>query len=546
MATQYETRTLPVPLGGLNTRDEPTLMSRLQTPDMKNIQLEESLVKKRLGYITIGNNLPLSGTGMELIQYIDGQGVKHSIALTTTDAYLYDASNNEWDRITPNDGAATPTYSTFSGTDTDRWSVTISTNPSLFDQNGGSALIIDNSVDGPYYFEGQTGDYFRPLTVSTELTDFSAAQEIADFWNHLFLFNYNASAAGIQYTRNTAWHDVSGLATYANLGITENVLTDSAGQIRRAVKLGYDMTIYSDESITICRRVGGTSLFIFPTVIYRTGLFAANGLYDFNNQHFFLGSDRKLYNYQGGTQLIPIGDQVEDALFSAIDPSKKEYIVTGFDRNSKKIYWFYPTTSDDYAYEYLAFNYDNKTPTWEKGRFGTTVAGISTFSNKSSWACDDTVFVGVSVTDENYSTTACSDGTTIEGYPQTIFIDRDGYVYRLTGSASSDNGSAIEAYYTTPDLIPIEGRTHEYGRFSSFGFSAQSRISNSDVTVSYSTDEGLTWTTLDTVNLTDEWEEYNVKCDIKTRKIRFRLYQNAKGDFQIRHQTYTVTLNTYK
>ena len=79
MAFKYTTITQPVPLGGLNTRDEPTLMSRLQTPDIQNIEIDRSFIKKRLGYITLGTNLPLSGIGMELIQYNVAQSIRSII-----------------------------------------------------------------------------------------------------------------------------------------------------------------------------------------------------------------------------------------------------------------------------------------------------------------------------------------------------------------------------------------------------------------------------------------------------------------------------------
>lgn len=538
MSINYTTITQPVPLGGLNTRDEPTLMSRLQTPDMQNIELDRSFIKKRLGYIELGTNLPLTGTGMELIQYTDGQGVQHNIALTTSKAYLYNSGNDTWDDITP---TPAPT-----GTDTDRWSHTTATNPNLFTMNGGTALIISNGVDKPYYFEGDTGDVFLPLTISSELLNFQFAKEITEFWNHLFLLNYQAATPTVDFVKNLAFHDVSSDDTYENLGITEVVLTDSIGKLSRAKKLGYDMILYSDNSITICRRVGGSELFIFPTVVYETGLFAEKGIWDFVNQHFFLGADQKVYMYQGGTQIIPIGLLIEETLFAEIDPSKPQHIVTGHDPVKKKLYWFYPTVSDTYAQSYYAYNYDKQPKTWEKGRFADTVADMSIFNNQVTWSCDDTRFIGIGCDDPIYAFTSCNSGTIVSGYPQTIFLSRDGNVFRFTTGSASDNGSDIEAWVTTPDLIPIEGRTDEYARFNSYAFSAKADIANSTILVSYSTDEGNTWTSLKTVSLTSEWSQYEIKCDVKTQKIRFRIYQNSQGDFKIRHQSYKVQLNTDK
>jgi hypothetical protein len=544
MPFKYTTITQPVPLGGLNTRDEPTLMSRLQTPDLHNIEIDRSFVKKRLGYIQLGTNLPLSGIGMELIQYTDGQGIQHNIALTTTKAYLYNSSTDAWDEITPGTGAAS--IVDFTGGDTDRWSHTVATNPVLFENNGGTALIISNGVDKPFYFEGQTGDEFQSLVVSTDLTGFNFTQEVADFWNHLFLINYNAAPSGTDYVRNVAFHDIEILETYADRGIIENVLTDSIGKLKRAKKLGYDMVLYSDSSITICRRVGGTSLFIFPTVVYETGLFADKGIWDFVNQHFFLGTDQKIYIYQGGTQLVPIGLLVEEAFFADLDPSKPDYIVTGHDQVKKKIYWFYPKTSDTYSSSYLAYNYDRNPKTYETGRFADTVADMSIFNNQTTWAFNGPQVAGKTFDDPEFAATAFNDGVAVSGYPQTIFLSRDGNVFRFTTGSATDDGSDIEAWFTTPDLIPIEGRTDEYARFSGFGFSGRAEISDSTVLISYSTDEGDNWTDLQTVDLTSDWIQYRIPLDTKTQKIRFRIYQNSARDFQIRSLSYKVQLNTDK
>jgi hypothetical protein len=476
---------------------------------------------------------------MELIQYTDGQGIQHNIALTITNAYLYDSGADEWNDITPVGGD-------FTGTDSDRWSHTTATNPTLFTENGGTALIISNGVDKPFYFEGETGAIFEPLVVSSELPDFSHSHEIADFWNHLFLINYSAGSPAVDFVKNVAFHDVSSDGAYVDLGITEVVLTDSIGKLKRAKKLGYDMILYSDASITICRRVGGTSLFIFPTVVYQTGLFADKGVWDFVNQHFFLGTDQKVYVYQGGTQLVPIGLLVEETLFADIDPSKPQYIVTGHDQVKHKLYWFYPTTSDTYAKSYYAYNYDRQPSTWEKGRFADTVADMSIFNNQATWTFDGPQVEGKTFDDPEFAAMPFNAGATVSGYPQTIFLSRDGNVFRFTSESADDNGSDIEAWVTTPDLVPIEGRTDEYARFSNFGFSGRAGISGSTVLISLSTDEGDNWTDLDTVSLTDEWTQYRIPCDVKTQKVRFRVYQNSAKDFQVRSFSYKVQLNTDK
>lgn len=93
-----------VPTKGLNTRQEPTAFSDSFTPGILNMYVEPTKCRKRRGFSKIGeSSLPLRGTGMDLIAYIDARGNRHEIALTTTHAYLYDTTNNEWDDITPSE-----------------------------------------------------------------------------------------------------------------------------------------------------------------------------------------------------------------------------------------------------------------------------------------------------------------------------------------------------------------------------------------------------------------------------------------------------------
>lgn len=92
--------TYPVPLKGLNTDGEPTEFTDAYSPMMINAFVELTKIRKRRGYSKLGNlNLPLTGIGMELIDYLDARGLRHLIALTTTKAYKYNTTEDGWDNI---------------------------------------------------------------------------------------------------------------------------------------------------------------------------------------------------------------------------------------------------------------------------------------------------------------------------------------------------------------------------------------------------------------------------------------------------------------
>jgi len=94
---------IPIPIArfGLNRDIEPTELIGQYSPFMQNMVVETERLRKRLGYTTVGGNLPLSGVGSELIQYVDAGGDIHQIALTTTNAYKHNVSSDLWELITP-------------------------------------------------------------------------------------------------------------------------------------------------------------------------------------------------------------------------------------------------------------------------------------------------------------------------------------------------------------------------------------------------------------------------------------------------------------
>ena len=81
--------TIPIPIarGGINKDIEPTSLEGVYTPYMLNMIIEPRRIRKRLGYAKLGTNLPLTGSGIKLLEYIDARGVIHTLAITTTHAY---------------------------------------------------------------------------------------------------------------------------------------------------------------------------------------------------------------------------------------------------------------------------------------------------------------------------------------------------------------------------------------------------------------------------------------------------------------------------
>ncbi len=137
--------TQPVPIKGLNTSQEPTAFSDAFSPFLKNVYVDLTKVRKRRGISQIGTRaLPLSGTGMELITYVDARGSRHEIALTTTSAFRYNSSTDSWDDITPGIQLSNGGTNWTSGAGTNTAN-TVADPPG--NEPGGAAILFDCVAD---------------------------------------------------------------------------------------------------------------------------------------------------------------------------------------------------------------------------------------------------------------------------------------------------------------------------------------------------------------------------------------------------------------
>lgn len=674
----YQTIPIPIATGGLNKDLQPTQLQN-QSPNMINMIVENWGVRKRLGYTLAGDNLPIPGIGMELIQYIDAVGVTHQIACTSTCIFKFDDSasgvagdfgqwlnicdptviedcedSSDWTadestvateatikKVGTNslkmtvdadvaDGALlayvdfsavditsdnmitywvrcnsalsagslevvlseaangaksgthvvtsnplamtadtwynfnislTPTamnaivsvgvYSNhateldakivylddikvtagFTGDTGNRWSHTIATDTSEFSDNSGTALILSNNVDLPQQFEG--GDNTGTIE-ALDISDFiglTIIKEVIEFWNHFFGINYNSNI------RNVAYTDLGDIVDWTTGTSGANALTDTRGKLLRAKKLGSDMIIYSEGSITTCRYYGGNILFLFPTLVYETGLFAEKTLWDFVNVHYLLGTDKKIYGYYGGQQLLPIGQAIEDVLFGEINIANKQNTIVGLDTQQHKLYVSYPGSGDTYAKKSYVYNYKQIPPTWEYHEFAHSVRDMSILTNLSGWYADGPELAGTYA--DTYTLYADASFTQ-SGHPTTIFLTDDGYIFKLNESGNKDYDKDISCIYETHDLT-IDGGEHRF-RTVWVSFSLMSTVVNSTYTIAYSInggDSNPTWTTIEenasiSSGAANSWMTHRHPFDIDARQIRFRITQTSDTDLQIR------------
>jgi len=432
-------------------------------------------------------------------------------------------------------------YRCFTGDVGKRWSHAMVYDSAEFG-NGGAALMISNDVDKPLCFEGATGDTFKQH--ANDMASFATTKEIIEFWNHLMFLNYTDTA---RRAKQVAYADFGDCDDFLLGTSGANVLTDSAGALLRARKLKADLILYSEQSVTLCNYVGLPYIFIFPTLIYESGLWAERGLYSFVDAHYFIGTNKKIYKYEGKYYLDSIGDLIEDAFFQEADYLKAKYAVTGVDIMEQRMHFAFANSTDAYAKRSYTLNYKQKPMTWEYHEFADSMRGISLYKNEYGWYLDGPEMAGKYLDEVALF---LDESRTQEGAPVMITISDDGYVYQWNALLKSDDGENIRCVYDSGDIV---AKDDEYLRVTNFSFEAMSAIPSATADISYSTDSGDSWTLIETVDiasgLAGKWKWHRVPSsdydlDIVARKCRFRIEQNSTKDLQVRRRCCMVDVST--
>ena len=524
MANESVRLTIPVAynipgkrIGGINLDDESIGFGGQFSPFLKNMIVEKTRLRKRLGYTQLGSGT-ITGVGTRLISYIDATGEPHLILITTTKAYQFNPSTLVWDDVS---GPA------WTGDADDRFSFTVATDTATFTNNGGSALLVVNNIDDIQYFEGDAADTFATLVHG--FPSFASCVAIEEFWNHLFVIGFTDSAVR---ARGFAWSGLSDVTDWTGVTSNAGTLTDSIGALINSKKLGTDLVIYSDRSISLCKYVGGSSIYVIPTIIYETGLFAHGAICNLIKTHYFLGTNQRIYSLQPGGVLNPIGQRMEKAVFAAMAIDLKTRNVAGYDVDRDKVLFATPHSGSDYPKHVFVLNTTLVGQPWEYYEFAHDVRAIATLRRTGASAyCDDAEW-----TDRYCDETPgfCDDSYGQQGFDMCCFLSSDGTVYKLDEASGYDDTSDIDCEVQTEDIVLSD--EENFARFVWFSFSAYSQFASITALIYYSTDKGENWTQLanSPVTLQQEWTTHRLPLDVVGRRIRFRIVQNGFGDLQLR------------
>jgi len=524
-----QVQAVPLPFTGINKNLTGVQLTIDQAISVHNFTVEDGMLKKRLGYKTLGDEF--DGYGLELISFTNGYGVDYVVACTSTGIYKYVATDDSWSNISPTytlDGVADTVY-TFGGKETNRWShaevysqeseimsslvvtggthvfTPITSTPGQL--RGYTGLLLTNGFNKPIIWDGDKARF--KFVNMADFTGLDFIREVAQDRNHTILARPTTTE---DYVKNLRWSDVGSIINYTTGTSGEKFIADAVGKLSRIKKLNDEMIVYFTSSVCKLKYTGVGTIFTAQTNLSDNGLLTEKALWDFPQVHFYASTDRKFYVYAGGNNIISFGDAFDTWFFDTIDYEKLEHFVFAFDQNKNDLYLFYVSTQtfDERAFDYIKLRLNQQRTSVigiVEGRFGHCLRDLTTCASSRSYACDSALFrtPDVLCDDSYYGPMTCSEMLISAAYPVPTFItsyknvsdEPKARVFILDNVYGTDAGEAISCHIETKDYTLEQGNQVTEVRWLGLALDCACLTASEETSllVEFSTDLGETWTT---------------------------------------------------
>jgi len=275
-------------------------------------------------------------------------------------------------------------------------------------------------------------------------------------------------------------------------------ITDGMGvNLRGAALMGNWVGVYKDYSCILMSYIGGASTFALNVQIDGIGLAAARALANLGTYHIFLGSDLNVHKWNGGRELVHIGDPIKDEIRSEIKKAWIDYSFMVVNHYEGEVHLVIPI--DDTSYPKRMWTWNIREESWSRGTLAATTAMGSVVKD------------GVERTLLARSTDPVS-------------------VYHYDYETLTDKGDAISTEFETGDFV-IDKVEHliKNRRFFGLGLDLKGYSTSSRLTLEYSIDEGENWLGTSEKELTAAYALYDYDFLKTTRKVRFRFRDATSG-----------------
>lgn len=414
-------------LSGLDYSLPPIEIPDQALSNCKNVYIQDGEIKSRFGYETFGRNLPLDSEIMGIHQVYDYTGTSYLFCFTTDKAYKYNTATRNWDDVT--DGAGD-----YTGEVTEPFSVQM-----IYDDDAAAMKIIScNGADSDKvkYWNSTVWDDLTSYPGSGNVTN---CKVLINFNHYLMMINVINNA--VWFPQSIYWCDQGTPMTWTG-GSSGNVhLARSSDFIIDVEFMRGQLAILKENSVTMCRYVGGTNPFEFDERrIEQRGLAAFNAKVTLGDKLVLLDSDLNVSIFDGFS-MIPVTGKIQSKFIDSINPEKIKLCHMHAIDELNLILLFVPKPGSSYPNAVWIWNYkDNNWFYWELAHEVTSTGYYQTST---------VLTIGELLNKIGTFNWRIGSRALYTSFPFSLIGDEDGYIYKLSENLTNDNGTAIDSKFET-------------------------------------------------------------------------------------------------
>lgn len=495
---------IPAPIRGLDTSAPATLIDSRATPNCQDVRVTRTHIKKIEGCMQIG--AACDGIIQKIIEF-DREQTKYLLRISTRKAEVWNNPAVAW-----------------------------------VDKTGASDLVGLHSIPVSACSTKISGKGVLAFTNFVDnIKKYDASGNIADLGGSppgaRFLFPYEGylvlgyiKSGGIYYPLRVQWPDTDD-PEYWTEDDTHNSghddLDDTSEPLMGIAGLSNLINPFKSSGIYNGYLTDNDQVFKFEFVERRLGWLANNTVKSIPGGKLLGLGKSGLVEYNGiAAQVVASG--IMDDIRWNINPQYSQCAFAEVMEELDEYVLFVPT--GNLLYPDLIYRYNYITGQIYKGVSSSyTAAGLRTQLEPTTW--------NLKVGKWNAQTGKWNEIIQKSLFPVLIFGDSDGKSYKFDYNSKNRATAAIDGFWDSRDFDSAFFFGEEYpGYLFHLTKMFIEGAEGDSVSVYYSTDEGVTYTLLETITLTDTPATYPIDCDILAEKVRIRFRNNTVSEtFEFRN-----------
>lgn len=486
---------VPLPIAGLDTSKPGEYIDARSTPDCSNMELNRSIIRKRLGTVVLGSSL-----GERIMAYgvLQLQTSIYVVRCGLTKVEVLNQASRTWSSIA---------HSVLTGLVTDRFDFAF---PVL---SGSKIMVFTNGVNNIRKFTGSGND--ADLGGSPPLALFCLA------YKGYLLLAYVTSGGNV-YTTRVQWSDTGAPETWGSGNAGSVDLVEDEPDITGVGAFGDFVTVHKETSIYVGYLVTTSDVFRFDRKATGVGTVSHDTIRSIptGEQAFLAGDGIHLFN---GITAPLIQSPIMDEMREQMNP---QYIAASWAVVVRELdeYWVgVPIGSDTEPTTIYKYNYRTG-QVYKDNR--ANICACTTYKKTTQLTWEDKTGTWDS------DTTAWNDVIYLALNPTVILGDTSGNSTERS-AVTDDNGVAVSSYWISKDFSIADIAKDEMGRMVRWS-SIQAWAKGNTLQIQYSTDAGSSWTNITTLTLSASYPGDDVPLygyfDVVSTQIRFKFSNAVVGE----------------